>query len=59
MTARDLAAYMEEKGQRAVPCDSTRQGVETVLELASPEDVVCICGSLYMIGEVRPILGRC
>ena len=59
MTARDLAAYMEEKGQRAVPCDSTRQGVETVLELASPEDVVCICGSLYMIGEVRHILGLC
>ena len=59
MTAQDLAAYMEEKGQRAVPCDSTRQGVETVLELASPEDVVCICGSLYMIGEVRHILGLC
>ena len=59
LTAQDLAAYLEERGQRVFPCGSTQEGVEKVLELAGPEDTVCICGSLYMIGEVRHILGLC
>ena len=31
----------------------------TILKLAEPEDVICISGSLYMIGEVRHLLGLC
>jgi len=30
-----------------------------VLDLAQPDDVVCVCGSLYMIGEARHALGLC
>ena len=26
-------------------------------DTAGPEDVICVCGSLYMIGEVRTLLG--
>ena len=26
-------------------------------ESVGPEDVICVCGSLYMIGEVRTLLG--
>ena len=59
LSAQDLAAYLEKQGQKAFHCNSTREGVEKVLALASPEDTVCICGSLYMIGEVRHILGLC
>lgn len=59
MTAQELAAYLQENGAQAVPCDSTAQGLETVLAQARADDVVCICGSLYMIGEVRHLLGLC
>ena len=34
-------------------------GIQTVLDLAQPNDVVCVCGSLYMIGEARHALGLC
>lgn len=59
LPARDLAQYLVRAGVEATPCDTTAQGVERVLAMAGSEDVVCICGSLYMIGEVRHILGLC
>ena len=59
LPAQELAQYLQQAGAQAQPCDSTAQGVENVLALAGPEDVVCICGSLYMIGEARHSLGLC
>ncbi|MGE4276281.1 MAG: folylpolyglutamate synthase/dihydrofolate synthase family protein [Lawsonibacter sp.] len=59
LPAQDLAQYLTRAGVEATACDNTMQGVERVLAMAGPEDVVCICGSLYMIGEVRHILGLC
>ena len=59
LSDQDLADYLRAQGCEAVPCDSNQQGVDTVLKLAGPEDVVCITGSLYMIGEVRHQLGLC
>ena len=59
MSAADLAAYLESRGAKASPCADTWEGVERVLAAAGPEDVVCACGSLYMIGEVRHLLGLC
>ena len=59
MTAEDLAQYLRSLGAQATPCASTAQGIDTVLSLAGTDDVVCICGSLYMIGEVRHLLGLC
>lgn len=59
MRAQDLADYLKSLGLEAVPCETTQEGLDTILGLAKPEDVVCICGSLYMIGEVRHLLGLC
>ena len=59
LSDQDLADYLRAQGCEAVPCDNNQQGVDTVLKLAGPEDVVCITGSLYMIGEVRHQLGLC
>lgn len=59
LSAGALAAYLEERGARAIPCETTAQGLERALALAGPEDVVCACGSLYMIGEVRHLMGLC
>lgn len=59
LSAADLAAWLESRGGRAVPCGTTREGVDRALAAAGPEDAVCACGSLYMIGEVRHLLGLC
>jgi dihydrofolate synthase/folylpolyglutamate synthase len=59
MSATALADYLQSLSVQAIPCGSTQEGLTRVLELAKPEDVVCVCGSLYMIGEVRHLLGLC
>lgn len=57
MSAADLAAWLESRGARAVPCGTVRDGLDQALVAAGPQDVVCATGSLYMIGEVRHLLG--
>ena len=59
MPATELAAYLESRGVKAAPCGSVREGLELALVFLPPEDVVCVTGSLYMIGEVRHLLGLC
>ena len=59
MSAEDLAEYLSGFGKKAVPCGSTAQALEKAMELAGEEDVVCVCGSLYTIGEIRHLLGLC
>ena len=59
MPAGELADWLERQGVRAVPCETVRDGLDRALAAAGPEDVVCATGSLYMIGEVRHLLGLC
>lgn len=59
LPAGRLAAYLEEQGAKAIPCGSVQEGLDQALAAAGAEDVVCVCGSLYMIGEARHRLGLC
>ena len=59
MPAQELAEYLEARGVRAVTCGPVQDGLDRALAAAGPKDVVCACGSLYMIGEVRHLLGLC
>ena len=59
LSAGELARYLRQAGAEAQPCGSVSEGIRTVLDLAQPDDVVCVCGSLYMIGEARHALGLC
>jgi len=34
------------------------RAVELAMELAGPEELICVTGSLYLVGAVRPWLGR-
>lgn len=43
--------------RRASAYASPAQALEALRRGAGPEDVICVCGSLYMIGEVREALG--
>ena len=59
MSAQELAEYLKGRGAAAFACESVREGLERALAAASPQDAVCACGSLYMIGGVRHLLGLC
>lgn len=59
LSARDLAAFLEGKGAQATPCESVEEGLRAVLAQSAQEDVICACGSLYMVGELRHLLGLC
>lgn len=59
LSAQDLAGFLEKRGCKATPCSSVKEGLETVMAQCGPEDVICACGSLYMVGELRHLLGLC
>lgn len=59
LPACELADYLHRAGLDADPCETLEEGVQRVLSLAKSEDVICICGSLYMAGEARHIMGLC
>ena len=41
----------------AAPYPDAAAALAALRESVGPEDVICVCGSLYMIGEVRTLLG--
>lgn len=59
LDAGELAVYLKMRGAKASPCGSVREGLDRALAAAGAEDVVCVCGSLYMVGEARHHLGLC
>lgn len=59
LPAQDLAEYLRRQGAQATPCGSVAEGLETILAQCGPEEVICACGSLYMVGELRHLLGLC
>ena len=59
LSAQELADYLRKAGIDATPCNTVEEGIGQILSLAGHEDVVCICGSLYMVGETRHIMGLC
>jgi dihydrofolate synthase/folylpolyglutamate synthase len=42
---------------KGTSCDNPRQALVQGLEAATKDDVVLVCGSLYLIGEINKILG--
>lgn len=52
-----LAAAAGETLSHRVIADA-RQATRTLLQEAAPEDVIVIAGSLYLLGEVRPLLDQ-
>ena len=59
LPAGELAEYLGTRGAKAAPCGSVREGLEQALAAAGAKGAVCVCGSLYMIGEARRQLGLC
>lgn len=59
LPAEELCRRLEEVYgfSGAVPCESVGAALALLRQEAGPEDMICICGSLYMVGEVRELLG--
>lgn len=52
LSAEDLARHLERYQLPVCPCKSVAEGVQTALERAGRDGVVCACGSLYMISDI-------
>lgn len=60
MSGTDLAGYLQGKTPYPVfTVDSVKDAVETAMEIADADDVVCALGSLHIVGEIRNTLGLC
>ena len=59
LPAQDLAEYLRRQGAQATPCGSVAEGLAAIMAQCGPEEVICACGSLYMVGELRHLLGLC
>jgi dihydrofolate synthase/folylpolyglutamate synthase len=51
---RQLAEYVGGRTPRAI--EDSRAALRAVLSEAAPQDIVLVAGSLYLLGEVRPML---
>ena len=58
LPARELAAYLLGQRVEAHPAESMARALELARTLAG-DGPVCVCGSLYLIGQARHDLGLC
>lgn len=54
-----LCEALEERGVPARPAAGGREAVAAALAAAGDEGLVCVLGSLYLCGELRPLLKTC
>jgi dihydrofolate synthase/folylpolyglutamate synthase len=52
----DLASIAETCGLPATVCESPRQAWQTALASAHQDDLICVTGSVFLAGELRPVL---
>lgn len=56
LPSQELADYLRRQGAEVHPCGSLEEGVQAALSLARSDEMICACGSLYMIGSLRHLL---
>ena len=58
LPAEDLAHHLERYELPVCACKSVSEGVQTAIDHAGPDGVVCACGSLYMISAICEALNQ-
>lgn len=58
LPAAGLALLLQQQvpGNTPVAAESVAQALQLALQLTQPDDTILVAGSLYLIGEVRPLL---
>ena len=55
----DLAeVYAERSGREAQVCQTLPQALRVAASAASREDLICVCGSFYLVGEAKTLLAK-
>ncbi len=59
LSSEELAEDIRERSEVPVaPYESIPAAIEAALKDSTPDDVICILGSLYQVGDVRRYFGR-
>ncbi len=58
LPGEELASYLKEQGAKVQAFSSPKEGLAAALRDAGQEDVICVFGSLYYLGEIRELLTR-
>ena len=59
LSAAELAQYLHTAtGLTATPCNTVQTAVHMALSQAEEDDVICIFGSLYFVGEIRRLFNK-
>lgn len=53
MKSSDLADIVREFNVKCTPCDTPEQGIERAYSVIDGYDLMIVCGSLYLAGDVR------
>jgi len=54
-----LLAEARQYGKEMMLLEDVQQAVQQAVNQAAPNDVICVAGSLYVVGEARASLSRC
>ena len=57
LRAEDLAALLQARGCDAIPADSLADALASAKRMAGQDGVIIAAGSLYLMGEMRTMLG--
>lgn len=58
LTAAELADCVMDKGKEVLILENCYEAIDKAVEMASKDDIVCVTGSLYLIGALRGYLRR-
>lgn len=53
LASSELAEIIRQYHNEVIACDSVEHGVQTALRLSTGDEVICACGSLYMVGTIQ------
>ena len=56
LASRELADHCRVLGHQASDAGSVAKGLESAFNKAQPDDLILVCGSLFVVGEARAIL---
>ena len=55
-TAAELVERAEAHGIKALPADNVAQAIELAQQITPHNGLICVCGSLYLVGEVKQLM---
>jgi dihydrofolate synthase/folylpolyglutamate synthase len=56
LTSHEIAVHCRGLGHQAIEAGSVARGLEIAFSKAQPDDLILVCGSLFVVGEARSIL---